>query len=62
MTRKTLEDGYLMSQADIGKHLGLNQRTISKAERSMLIKLKAGLVRNNITEQEFLTFMRYFME
>lgn len=56
------EDGYLMSQKDIGKELGLNQRTISKAERSMLIKLRKGLDKHGINELEFLQFIKYMME
>jgi hypothetical protein len=61
-TKKTIEDGYLMSQYDIGQSLGLNQRTISKAERAMLIKLKTGLDRNNISLEEFLQFIKYRMD
>lgn len=56
---KTIQDGYLMSQIDIGEKLGLDQRTISKAEKSMLLKLKAGLSKHGITEQDFLQFMKY---
>ena len=59
--RKTLEDGYLMSQHDIGEKIGVNQRTVSKAERSMLIKLRTGLSKHNITEEEFFQFIRYAM-
>ena len=59
---KTLQDGYLMSQSDIGLKLGLDQRTISKAERSMLIKLRSGLSKHNISEQDFFIHLKYFME
>ena len=59
---KWLEDGYLMSQSKAGKLMGLDQRTVSKAELSMLKKLKAGLSKHGITELEFQTYLKYYME
>lgn len=53
------EDGYLMSQSDIGKHLGINQRTVGKAERSMLQKLKAGIAKHGISEAEFFYYIKH---
>lgn len=60
MTKPTqCEDGYLMSQADTGALMGLNQRTVSKAERSMIKKLKTALYQHNISEAEFLSYIKY---
>lgn len=57
--QKTIEDGYLMSQIEIGKHLGLDQRTISKAERSALMKLNKLLSMQGITADEFMSYLKY---
>ena len=54
-----LAEGYLMSQYDVGIVLGLNQRTVSKAESSMLKKMRAILSRHEVSEQEFLQYLRY---
>lgn len=54
-----LAEGYLMSQHDVGIVLGLNQRTVSKAESSMLKKMRAILSRHEVSEQEFFNYLRY---
>lgn len=54
-----MEYGYLMSQSDVGAILGLNQRTISKAENSLLKKLKAILSRHEVSENEFFIYLKY---
>lgn len=64
MTRSTLkplglQDGYLMSQPEVAIELGIVQQTVSKAEKSMLIKLRAGLYKHGIDEATFAQFMRY---
>ena len=57
--KKTIQDGYLMSQHDIGIILGLNQRTVSKAEVSMLRQLRKCLAKYDINEAEFLSYLKY---
>lgn len=54
-----LQDGYLMSQPQVATELGIVQQTVSKAEKSMLIKLRAGLLKHGIDEATFAQFMRY---
>ena len=56
---KTIKDGYLMSQYDIGLKLGLNQRTVSKAELSGLKKLNKLLSSYDITAEEFMSYLKY---
>lgn len=55
---KGLEPGYLMSQLDCAKALGLGQQTVSKAEASMLRKIRVGLLKHNVTEAEFLYYLK----
>ena len=38
--RPVMQDGYSMSQAEAGVVLGLDQRTVSKAENSLLKKIR----------------------
>ena len=57
--RPGLPEGYLMSQAEAGILLGLNQRTISKAENSLLKKLRAGIAKHGISEAEFFYYIKY---
>lgn len=57
--RPGMQDGYLMSQSEAGILLGLNQRTISKAENSLLKKLRAGIAKNGISEAEFFYYIKY---
>lgn len=54
-----MAEGYLMSQQDVGIILGLNKRTISKAELSMIGKLRAILSKHDVSEQEFFQYLRY---
>jgi hypothetical protein len=54
-----LQDGYLMSQPEVAIELGIVQQTVSKAEKSMIIKLKAGLSKHGIDEATFAQFMKY---
>lgn len=55
---KGLEQGYLMSQLDCAKALGLGQQTVSKAEASMLRKIRVGLLKHNVSEEEFLYYLK----
>lgn len=54
-----MQEGYLMSQAEAGALLGLNQRTVGKAERSMLQKLRDGIVKHGISEAEFFYYIKH---
>jgi DNA-binding CsgD family transcriptional regulator len=54
-----MQDGYLMSQAQAGELLGLNQRTVSKAESSLIKKIKAGIVKHGISEAEFFYYIKH---
>ena len=54
-----LAKGYLMSQHDVAIILGLNQRTVSKAECSMLRKMRVILSKHKVNEQEFLQYLKY---
>lgn len=47
-----------MSQLDCAKALGLGQQTVSKAEASMLRKIRVGLLKHNVTEAEFLYYLK----
>ena len=57
--RPGMQDGYLMSQAEAGILLGLNQRTISKAENSLLKKLRQGIAKHGISEAEFFYYIKH---
>ena len=59
ISRMGLQDGYLMSQSEAGALLGLNQRTIGKAERSMLKKLRDGIAKHGISESEFFYYIKH---
>lgn len=61
MREKTpgMQDGYLMSQNDAGIILGLNQRTISKAESSLIKKIKLGVAKHGISEVEFFHYIKH---
>ena len=54
-----MQDGYLMSQSEAGILLGLNQRTISKAESSLIKKIKLGVSKHGISELEFFHYLKY---
>jgi len=57
--RPGMEEGYLMSQSEVGALLGLNQRTVGKAERSMLQKLRDGIAKHGISEAEFFYYIKH---
>lgn len=57
--RAGLAEGYLMSQNDVAIILGLNQRTVSKAECSMLRKMRVILSKHKVGEQEFFQYLKY---
>lgn len=57
--RSGMQEGYLMSQSEAGILLGLNQRTISKAENSLLKKLRAGIAKHGISESEFFYYIKH---
>ena len=58
---KHCEDGYLMSQSQAGTLLGVNQRTISKAEKSALIKLKAMAIEHAMSYDELATIFKHYL-
>lgn len=39
--------------------MGLNQRTISKAESSLIKKLKDGIAKHGISEAEFFYYIKH---
>lgn len=57
--RMGLAEGFEMSQHDVAIVLGLNQRTVSKAERSMITKLKGILSKHSVSEAEFFQYLKY---
>lgn len=59
ISRMGLQDGYLMSQSEAGELLGLNQRTVSKTESSLIKKLRDGIAKHGISEAEFFYYIKH---
>lgn len=54
-----LEDGYLMSCREIGEHLGIVQQSVSRIEAKMLNKIRVGLLKHNVSEEEFFHYIKH---
>ena len=52
-------NGYLMTQPQVAEVLGVGQQSISKAERSLLAKIRYALLSHGFTEDDFESFIKY---
>lgn len=52
-------NGYLMTQPQVSQELGISQQCISKAERSLLAKIRYALLSHGFTEDDFESFIKY---
>ena len=54
-----LEPGYLMSCKEIASHMGIVQQTVSKIEAKMINKIRVGLLKHNVSEEEFFYYLKH---
>ena len=54
-----LEPGYLMSCREIGEHLGIVQQSVSRIEAKMLNKIRVGLLKHHVSEEEFFHYIKH---
>ena len=52
-------NGYLMTQPQIAEILGVGQQCISKAEISLIAKIRYALLSNGFSEDDFKQFIKY---
>ena len=58
-TNNYLEPGYLMSCREVGEHLGIVQQSVSRIEAKMLNKIRVGLLKHNVSEEEFFHYLKH---
>jgi hypothetical protein len=51
--------GHLMTQKEVAEVLHLDDKTIARAEKSAILKLRRIVLRTGINEAEFLSYLRY---
>jgi len=56
---KGLEPGYLMSCKDIAEHMGIVQQSVSRIEAKMINKIRVGLLKHNVSEEEFFYYLKH---
>ena len=57
-----LEQGYLMSCREIAEHMGIVQQSVSRIEAKMLNKIRVGLLKHNVSEEEFFHYIKHLGE
>ena len=48
-----------MSCREIGEHLGIVQQSVSRIEAKMLNKIRIGLLKHNVSEEEFFHYLKH---